>query len=95
MGSSDPARLCTGDARIAALLCANRRIRLHPKLPKGMTALSVRRLRLGSGMLEVEVNRNADGDFTIRMITNTTGWNIEEGWHDKLESNFLQTKVLY
>ena len=46
-------------------------------------------------MLEVEVNRNADGDFTIRMITNTTGWNIEEGWHDKSESNFLQTKVLY
>jgi hypothetical protein len=74
---------------------ANRRICLNPKLPKGMTALSVRRLRLGSGMLEVEVIRNADGDFTIRMITNTTGWNIEEGRHDKSESNFSQTKVLY
>ena len=43
-------------------------------------------------MLEVEVNRNADGDFTIRMITNTTGWNIEEGWHDKLNPIFCRQK---
>ncbi len=57
---------------------SNRLIRLKPKLPKGMTSLSVRRLRLGSGMLEVEVIRNADREFTVRMITNTTGWRIEQ-----------------
>lgn len=57
---------------------ANRLIRLKPTLPKGMTSLFVRRLRLGSGILEVLVNHNVDREFSVRMITNTTGWRIEQ-----------------
>lgn len=53
----------------------NRRIHLHPALPEGMNRLSVRRLRLGTGLLDLTLVR--DGNATRTWVeTNTTGWDV-------------------
>ncbi len=55
---------------------ANKRIHLHPALPEGMNRLSVRRLRLGTGLLDLNLVR--DGNATRTWVeTNTTGWDVE------------------
>ncbi|MEK4348244.1 amylo-alpha-1,6-glucosidase [Paenibacillus sp. FSL P4-0184] len=52
-----------------------RQISLHPMLPVGMDWLSVRRLRLGSGVLDVDVKRRKETcDYHI--LENTTGWTV-------------------
>ncbi|TJY42817.1 amylo-alpha-1,6-glucosidase [Cohnella pontilimi] len=53
----------------------NREIALRPALPSGMNTLSVRRMRLGSGVLEIEIKRQPEG-FVYEIVSNTTGWKI-------------------
>lgn len=53
-----------------------RLIHLHPVLPKGMTRLSVKHLRLGAGMLEINIHCPIGGELSAHTITNTTGWTI-------------------
>ncbi|MNO96360.1 hypothetical protein D3C76_880280 [compost metagenome] len=52
-----------------------RQISLHPVLPVGMDWLSVRRLRLGSGVLDVDVKRRNE-TCAYHILANTTGWTI-------------------
>ncbi|WP_340008872.1 amylo-alpha-1,6-glucosidase [Paenibacillus sp. FSL K6-0276] len=52
-----------------------RQISLHPVLPVGMDLLSVRSLRLGSGMLDVDVKRRNE-TCAYHILANTTGWTI-------------------
>ena len=56
---------------------ANRRIFMQPILPEGMNRLSVRRIRLGAGRLDVNVTRGGGtGAYTVEVGSNTTGWTI-------------------
>jgi glycogen debranching enzyme len=52
-----------------------KRIHLHPDLPQGMNRLSVRRLRLGQGVLDLNLERVGDATRTWVEI-NTTGWDV-------------------
>jgi glycogen debranching enzyme len=54
---------------------ANRRLSLAPILPEGMDTLSVRRMRLGGGRLDVDVFRSGE-IFTYEIPSNSTGWEI-------------------
>jgi len=53
----------------------SRRLALHPTLPEGMNELTVRRMRLGKGTLDVRVVRQ-NGSFEYEVLSNTTGWSI-------------------
>lgn len=53
----------------------NRRIYLKPTLPERMNTLSVKRMRLGGGHLDVQVTRSGYG-YAFEVSSNTTGWTI-------------------
>ncbi|WP_051250466.1 amylo-alpha-1,6-glucosidase [Paenibacillus harenae] len=52
-----------------------RQIVLEPALPTGMNKLSVSRMRLGDGFMDVEVQRRNEV-FTYEVLANTTGWTV-------------------
>lgn len=54
---------------------AGKRIHLYPDLPEGMNRLSVRRLRLGKGVLDLTLARIENATRTWVEI-NTTGWDV-------------------
>jgi glycogen debranching enzyme len=53
-----------------------KRIRLHPLLPAGMSRLHVKNLRVGSGLIDLRLVRS-QGVVHGRVERNTTGWSVE------------------
>ncbi|MFB9279377.1 glycogen debranching N-terminal domain-containing protein [Cohnella cellulosilytica] len=56
---------------------AAREVRLRPSLPTGMQEFSVRRMRLGSGYLQVRITRR-HGEYNIEIAHNTSGWTVRK-----------------
>jgi hypothetical protein len=51
---------------------AKRTIRIRPSLPRGTNRLHVRRLRIGDGLLDIQVARSSQG-YKVE-IANTGTW---------------------
>ncbi|SDX21528.1 Glycogen debranching enzyme (alpha-1,6-glucosidase) [Marininema mesophilum] len=54
---------------------SRRRLQLSPRLPDGMNRLTVHGLKVGKGVLDVELSR-VNGSTFLHLTKNTTGWSV-------------------